>query len=62
MASNGWDVARLSVALGAEVSGARLAATDGSDIAGINKQLLDGHMVLFFPDQHMDADAHIAFG
>ena len=49
------------MALGAEVSGARLAAADGSDIAGI-KQLLDGHMVQFFPDQHMDADAHIAFG
>ncbi len=61
MASNGWDVARLSAALGAEVSGAALAAADAADIAEI-KRLLEAHMVLFFPDQHMDADTHIAFG
>ncbi|MDP6568013.1 MAG: TauD/TfdA family dioxygenase [Alphaproteobacteria bacterium] len=61
MATNSWHVKRLSAALGAEVSGVTLAQADDGDIAEV-KRLLNEHMVLFFPDQHMAADDHIAFG
>ena len=61
MGSNSMKVTRLSAALGAEVSGPDLAEADANDIATI-KNLLEEHMVLFFPDQHLDAGAHVAFG
>jgi len=61
MAANSWQIKRLSAALGAEVSGVKLAQTDEGDIAEI-KRLLNKHMVLFFPDQHMSPEDHIAFG
>ena len=61
MASNSWNTKRLSAALGAEVTGVDLAQADASDIAAI-KRLLEEHMVLFFPGQHLDQDAHVAFG
>ena len=61
MISNSWTVTRLAAALGAEVTGPRLAEAGESDIAEI-KRLLDEHMVLFFPGQHLDQDAHVAFG
>jgi len=58
---NQWHVRRLAGALGAEVRGVKLAQADDGDNAEI-KRLLNEHMVLFFPDQHMTADEHIAFG
>ena len=61
MTSNAWKVTRLSAALGAEVTGLSLADVDGGDIAAI-KRLLEEHMVLFFPGQHLDQDAHVSFG
>ncbi|MEM1160755.1 MAG: TauD/TfdA family dioxygenase [Pseudomonadota bacterium] len=61
MTSNAWTVKRMSAALGAEVHGVSLAAADTGDIAEI-KHLLEEHMVLFFPDQHLDQAAHVAFG
>ena len=61
MTSNAWNVKRQSAALGAEVTGLNLAQADAGDIAEI-KRLLEEHKVLFFPDQHLDADAHVAFG
>jgi len=54
-------VRRLAGALGAEVRGIKLAQADDGDNAEI-KRLLNEHMVLFFPEQHMSADDHIAFG
>ena len=61
MASDKWTVTRLSAALGAEVTGVRLAEAGPDDIAAI-KRLLSEHMVLFFPGQHLDPHAHVAFG
>jgi taurine dioxygenase len=61
LTGNQWNVKRLAGALGAEVSGVRLAQADAGDIAEI-RRLLNEHMVLFFPEQHMSADEHVAFG
>ena len=58
---NQWHVRRLAGALGAEVRGVKLAQADNGDIAEI-RRLLNEHMVLFFPEQHMSADEHVAFG
>ena len=61
MTANEWQITRLSAALGAEVTGLTLAGASDGDIARI-KELLNQHRVLFFPDQHLAADDHIAFG
>ncbi|MEM7683316.1 MAG: TauD/TfdA family dioxygenase [Pseudomonadota bacterium] len=61
MTGKNWDIKRLSAALGAEVTGVDLADAKAQDIGEI-KSLLDEHKVLFFPDQHLSADAHVAFG
>ena len=55
------DVRRLSGSLGAEVRGIPLADATSADAAAIYELLLQ-HMVLFFPDQHLTPDEHIAFG
>ena len=59
--SDDLDVRRLSGSLGAEVRGVALDRATADDAATIRSLLLE-HMVLFFPDQHLDADEHIAFG
>ena len=59
--TNQWNVTRLAGALGAEVTGIKLASADAGDIAEI-KRLLVEHMVLFFPGQHMSQADHVAFG
>lgn len=52
---------RISGALGAEISGVNLAAPLGNEaFAAIHKALLD-HCVIFFRDQHMTPDQHVAF-
>jgi taurine dioxygenase len=56
-----WDVARLSPALGATVSGADLAAADPAMAARIEALLLE-HQVLFFPRQRLSVDQHVALG
>jgi taurine dioxygenase len=58
---NLWEIRRLAGALGAEVRGPRLADADDGDIAAI-KRLLVEHMVLFFPEQHMSMQEHVALG
>ncbi len=60
-ADAGLDVKPLSGSLGAEVRGLRLAGA-GADEAATVTGLLAGHLVLFFPDQHLTPDEHIAFG
>jgi taurine dioxygenase len=55
------DVRRLSGSLGAEVRGLRLAEATPADGEALTRLLLE-HMVLFFPDQHLTPDEHIAFG
>lgn len=56
-----WDIRRLAGALGAEVRGVALAEAGKTEIAAI-RNLMNQHMVLFFPDQNMTVDQHIAFG
>lgn len=55
------EVRRLSGSLGAEVRGIVLAGATASDVERIHELLLE-HMVLFFPEQHLTADEHVAFG
>ena len=57
----GIDVAALSGSLGAEVRGIDLASADAADADAI-LALIAEHLVLFFPDQHLTPDEHIAFG
>lgn len=56
-----WQVQRLAGALGAEVRGPKLAVLGDREFAAIRALLLE-HLVLFFPGQHLDVDAHVAFG
>ncbi len=55
------EVIRLSGSLGAEVRGLRLPTAGPADAETI-QSLLTEHLVLFFPDQHLTPDEHIAFG
>ena len=62
-ATRTWElhVERLSGSLGAEIRGIPLAHVGAPEAERI-RELLTEHLVLFFPDQHLDPDAHIAFG
>lgn len=55
------DVRRLSGSLGAEIRGIALGRATADDARLVHGLLLE-HMVLFFPDQHLSADEHLAFG
>jgi len=55
------SVKRLSTALGAEIHGIALNAVDAEQVEAI-KSLLHEHKVLFFPDQFLDIEAHVALG
>jgi taurine dioxygenase len=55
------DVTQLSGSLGAEVRGIPLADVGPAE-ADVIRGLLLEHHVLFFPEQHLSQDAHIAFG
>ncbi len=55
------EVTRLSGSLGAEVRGLRLASAGQEQVERL-RALLAEHLVLFFPDQHLRPDEHIAFG
>lgn len=56
-----WQLTRLSGALGAEVQGIDLSTASGATIDQI-KALLAEQMVLFFPDQALSVDDHVALG
>lgn len=56
-----WEASRLATALGAEVRGVDLGRADGTEIDAIRELLLE-HLVLFFPEQHLSVDDHVAFG
>lgn len=60
-ARNQWDIDRLSGSLGAEVRGVDLSDVDEVDVAAI-RRLLSEHMVLFFPEQKLNVDEHVALG
>jgi taurine dioxygenase len=55
------EVTPLSGSLGAEIRGIELGQTGPSDADTI-LELIAEHLVLFFPDQHLTPDEHIAFG
>jgi taurine dioxygenase len=56
-----WQLTRLAGSLGAEVHGVSLAQAGVREISEI-KRLLNEHMVLFFPGQHLTVNEHVAFG
>ena len=55
------DVRRLSGSLGAEIRGIPLAKAGPAEADRI-LDLLGEHLVLFFPEQHLTPDEHIAYG
>ena len=55
------EINRLSAALGAEVRGMSLQQIDVAQADTI-RSLLHQHKVLFFPNQFLDIDAHVALG
>mgnify|MGYP000997376089 CR=1 FL=1 len=55
------EVRRLSGSLGAEVRGLALAKAGPAEVERLKALLLE-HLVLFFPDQHLSPDEHVAFG
>lgn len=55
------EVVRLSGSLGAEVRGIPLSQVDSSGAQEI-LSLLTEHLVLFFPDQQLSKEEHVAFG
>jgi taurine dioxygenase len=59
--SDQLSVTRLAGALGAEVRGLSLSNVTSQDISTINALILE-HLVLFFPDQFLDIEAHATFG
>jgi taurine dioxygenase len=61
MSNTKWQVKRLAGALGAEVRGVDLAEPTPADIDGVNSLLIE-HQVLFFPEQQLDVDQHVALG
>lgn len=56
-----WRVERLAAALGAEVRGVKLAELDDAGFRAVNDLLLT-HQVLFFPEQHLPVEDHVALG
>jgi len=56
-ADRGWQVQRLTPALGAEIRGLDLAAADGDDLDLLGALLLE-HLVVFLPDQDLSVDRH----
>ncbi len=60
MTSNAIDITPRTVAIGADVSGVDLAALDDATFAAI-KAALHEHLVLFFHDQELTPEAHMAF-
>jgi taurine dioxygenase len=59
--SNKLSVNRLTGSLGAEIQGLPLVNLNSEQIATI-ESLLHQHLVLFFPQQFLDIEAHVALG
>ena len=55
------EVKKLSMALGAEISGIDLCSVSDSQVEEI-KSLLTEHMVLFFPGKTISQEEHVEFG
>lgn len=59
--TDSFEVQPLSGALGAEVRGVALGRIGDEDWARLRALWLE-HLVLFFPEQHLDHDEHVALG
>jgi taurine dioxygenase len=55
------DITRLSGSLGAEIRGIALTDVGPQEAESILSLLME-HQVLFFPEQHLNEDEHLAFG
>ncbi|MGI9335852.1 MAG: TauD/TfdA dioxygenase family protein [Gammaproteobacteria bacterium] len=55
------QIAPLTPTIGAEVSGVHLADLDGTELERIEQAFLE-HLVLFFRDQDLSVEEHMAFG
>ncbi|MGI9327098.1 MAG: TauD/TfdA dioxygenase family protein [Pseudomonadales bacterium] len=60
-AESGWQVTRVAGALGAEIRGVSLADPTDAELAGIQR-LLHEHLVIFFPEQTLTVEQHVALG
>ena len=58
---NNLTIVPLTTSLGAEIRGVNLAELQLEDVADF-VDLLNLHKVLFFPDQSLTVDQHVAFG
>ncbi len=56
-----WQVSPLAGSLGAEIRGVQLAGSDAAQVAAVQRLLLE-HQVLFFPEQQISVDQHVALG
>ena len=55
------NVTKLAGELGAEIRGIDLDSITYTDVTAI-ESLLQEHLVLFFPEQHLEVESHVAFG
>lgn len=55
------DIRPLTAAIGAEIHGIDLASADDEAVEAVHKALLD-YKVVFFRNQHISVEEHIAFG
>ena len=55
------EIVRLSGSLGAEVRGISLATVGAAEADAVRELLMD-HQVLFFPNQQLSQEEHVAFG
>ena len=58
---NNLTIVPLTTSLGAEIRGVNLAELQLEDVTDF-VDLLNLHKVLFFPDQSLTVDQHVAFG
>ena len=53
---------RIAGALGAEIAGVDLSRPLSDEVIGEIRQALLDHQVIFFHDQHLTPEQHLAFG
>ena len=53
---------RIAGALGAEIAGVDLSGALSDEVIGEIRQALLAHQVIFFHDQHLTPEQHLAFG
>lgn len=56
-----WEVRRLAGALGAEIRGVSLSQPTAAELQGIMRLLVE-HQVIFFPEQSISIEEHVALG